>query len=98
MSQWLELPYLKCFEKKKIEWNDRISNENLQFFRTEAVEDSDVIMSVEVLKTTEVFRTTLTFGINKLIAKITFLVKFCHHSELRLWRTGMLLLTKSKGQ
>ena len=25
------------------------------------------------------------------------LVKFCHLSELRLWRTGMLLLTKSKG-
>ena len=26
-----------------------------------------------------------------------FQVKFCHHSELRLWRTRMLLLTKSKG-
>ena len=25
------------------------------------------------------------------------LVKFCTPSELRLWRTGMLLLTKSKG-
>ena len=26
-----------------------------------------------------------------------FQVKFCHHSGLRLWRTGMLLSTKSKG-
>ena len=25
------------------------------------------------------------------------LVKFCHPSDLRLWRTGMLLLTKTKG-
>ena len=25
-----------------------------------------------------------------------FQVEFCHPSELRLWRTGMLLLTKSK--
>ena len=25
-----------------------------------------------------------------------FQVKFCHHSELRLWRTGMLFSTKSK--
>ena len=25
-----------------------------------------------------------------------FQVKFCYHSELRLWRTGMLLSTKSK--
>ena len=24
-------------------------------------------------------------------------MKFCSHSKLRLWRTGMLLLTKSKG-
>jgi hypothetical protein len=42
MSQWLELPYLKCFEKNIFEWNDRISSENLQSFRTEAVEDRDV--------------------------------------------------------
>jgi hypothetical protein len=26
-----------------------------------------------------------------------FQVKFCHHSGLRLWRTGMLFSTKSKG-
>ena len=26
-----------------------------------------------------------------------FQVKFCHHSGLRLWRTWMLFLTKSKG-
>ena len=33
---------------------------------------SDVIMSVNVIKATEVFRTTLTLGINKLMARITF--------------------------
>ena len=28
---------------------------------------------------------------------VEFQVKFVHPSKLRLWRTGMLLLTKSKG-
>ena len=49
------------------------------------------------------------FEINLVMARITlfwkknldrmmeFQVKFCHHSELRLWRTGMLFSTKSKG-
>jgi hypothetical protein len=69
-------------------------------------------MSDEVIEATEVFKTTSMLAINKLMAKIIFFwclekknlnrmmefqMKFCHHSELRLWRTEMLLLTKSKG-
>ena len=70
-------------------------------------------MSIEVIKTSEIFRTTQGFEINKLMAKVSlfccfekqfllnrimkFQVKFCNPSELRLWRTGMLLLTNSKG-
>ena len=38
----------------------------------EVIEASAVIMSVEVMKATKVFKTTLTLGINKLMAKITF--------------------------
>ena len=38
----------------------------------EVIEASAVIMSVEVMKATKVFKTTLTLGINKLLGKITF--------------------------
>ena len=38
----------------------------------EVIEASAVIMSVEVIRATKVFKTTLTLGINKLLAKITF--------------------------
>ena len=78
----------------------------------EAIEASDVIKSVEVIGANEVFKTTEVLEINKLMARITlfwcferkkilnrmmeFQVKFCHHSGLRLWRTGMLFSTKSK--
>ena len=69
-------------------------------------------MSVEVIEATEVFRTTQSLKINDIKARITLfrrfektifektleiLVKFCIPSELRLWRTGMLFLTNSKG-
>ena len=79
----------------------------------EFIEASDIIMPVEVIDATEVFRTTHILKINNLTwqnhlilmfwKKEFFeyppgiLVKFCPPSELRLWRTGMLLLTKSKG-
>ena len=78
----------------------------------EVIEVTEVIMSIEVIETPEFFRTTQGFEINKLMAKISLLccfgkkilnrmmkfqVKFCHPLELRLWRTEMLLLTKSKG-
>ena len=58
----------------------------------EVIEASDVIMSAEVIEATEVFRTTQILKINNILARITLLA-----SELRLRRTGMLLLTKSKG-
>ena len=66
-------------------------------------------MSIEVIEATEVFRTTQILKIDNLIPyldvfrKIFFkqtpgiLVKFCHPSDLRLWRAGMLLLTKTTG-
>ena len=70
-------------------------------------------MSVEVIEATEAFKTTQVLEINMLMARITlfryfekniflkrimkFQVKFCHHSGLRLWRTGILFSTKSKG-
>ena len=67
-------------------------------------------MSVEVTEATKVFRTTYFLEINNLMARIIlfcffeekkriikFQMKFFHPSELRLRRTGMLLLTKSKG-
>jgi hypothetical protein len=70
-------------------------------------------MSFEVIEATKVFRTTQILKIKNIMAKPPYfdvlrkkyffeqtpgiLVKFCHLSELRLWRTGMLLLTKSKG-
>ena len=79
----------------------------------EVIEASDVIMPVEVIEATEALKTTQVLEINMLLAEITlfscfekniflnrmmeFQVKFCHHSGLRLWRTEMLFLTKSKG-
>ena len=38
------------------------------------------------------------FWKNKILDRMMeFQVKFCYHSGLRLWRTGMLFSTKSKG-
>ena len=78
----------------------------------EVIEAGDVIMSVEVIEATEVLKTTQILKILNLMARITLFwcfeiylffeltpeisVEFNPPSELRLWRTGMLLLTKSK--
>ena len=78
----------------------------------EVIEASDVIMSVEVIEATKAFRTTQILRIKNLMAKSPYfdvLRKKCFLidswnfseilpslSELRLWRTGVLLLTKSK--
>ena len=74
------------------------------------IEASNFIMSVGSLRP-QVFKFTQILEVNNLMTKITifwcfekkkilnrlleFLVKFSHTSVL--WRTGMLLLTKSKG-
>ena len=79
----------------------------------EVIEPCDVIMSVEVIEATELFKTTQILRIIHLMARITLfwrfeiyllfewtpeiLVEFNPPSELRLWRAGMLFLTKSKG-
>jgi hypothetical protein len=69
----------------------------------EVIKVSDVIMSVEIIEATEVFRTTYVPEINKLMARISFFlcfeflfdrmmefqVKFCNPLELRVWRTGI---------
>ena len=80
---------------------------------TEVIEARDGIMYVEVIKATEVFKTCYILEITKIMTRITlfwcfekriflnrmmeYQVKFCHRSGLRLWRTGMLFLTKSNG-
>ena len=45
-------------------------------------------------------RNGLSWSLNVgwIIKNPLFHIKFCHPSELRLWRTGMLISTKSKGQ
>ena len=78
----------------------------------EVIEVSDVIMSTE-FKAAKVFRTTQILTIINILARVTFIlifekktlfkyapgisVKFCPPAKVRLWRTGMLLLIKSKG-
>ena len=45
LCQWLESPYFDVLKEKNSEQNDGISSEILPSFRSEAVEDRDVIFN-----------------------------------------------------
>jgi hypothetical protein len=69
----------------------------------EVIETTEIIDLLRTLKTNKLMARIsffccfekINFGWNYGMMK--FQLEFCHPSELRLWRTEMLFLTKSKG-